>query len=131
MSFLFGFDDPKYSDRKLRLIISPDTGSEDNQEDGEEMRKLYKRRRLNFGHCEASTIVSVDEVEEYHLNTLLLAKESLFFRRLFDGECFKESAEKVIDIHLTPAVCWCCADFLHLWWCIYQQIFLLRVSEMK
>jgi hypothetical protein len=42
------------------------------------------------------------DVEDQHVNSVILAKESLFFRKMFDDECFKEAKEKVIPIHLRP-----------------------------
>ncbi len=42
------------------------------------------------------------DVEDRHVNSVILAKESLFFRKMFDDECFKEAKEKVIPIHLRP-----------------------------
>ena len=42
------------------------------------------------------------EREEIYVNRIILGKESLYFRRIFDGDCFKECSEKVIEIALNP-----------------------------
>lgn len=87
MAFEFAYNNPKYADRRLRLIT---------QSGDIKVERPSKRRRCNS--TDKPLPVSEKECEEIHVNTLLLAKESLYFRRIFDGECFKESSEKVIDI---------------------------------
>lgn len=90
MAFEFAYNNPKYADRKLRFVIQ----SSDLKLEG--FDRVYKRRRCN------SSDKPLPIYEEIHVNTLLLGKESLYFRRIFDGECFKECSEKVIDICLSP-----------------------------
>lgn len=50
--------------------------------------------------CEAVVVDRPTHTEDVPVSSVILAKECLFFRRLFDGECFKEAKEKIIDIHL-------------------------------
>lgn len=87
MAFEFGYNNPKYADRRLRLI----TNNADVK-----VERPSKRRRCSS--TEKSLAVSEKENEEIYVNTLILGRHSLYFRRIFDGECFKESSEKVIDI---------------------------------
>jgi hypothetical protein len=51
---------------------------------------------INEGHEIAG------DIEDRHVNSVILAKESLFFRKIFDDECFKEANEKIVPIHLRP-----------------------------
>ncbi|MCO5549137.1 hypothetical protein L7F22_002603 [Adiantum nelumboides] len=91
MGFDFAYNNPKYADRRLRLVAH-------NAE--VKVEPPFKRRRCNL--TEKPLPVSEIEDEEIYVNTLLLGRHSQYFRRIFDGECFKESSEKVIDICISP-----------------------------
>ncbi|KAI5068180.1 hypothetical protein GOP47_0016525 [Adiantum capillus-veneris] len=91
MAFEFGYNNPKYADRRLRLVA---------HNADFKVERLSKRRRGNT--TKKPLPVSEKENEEIYVNTLLLGRYSQYFRRIFDGECFKESAEKVIDICISP-----------------------------
>jgi len=167
-SFEFAFNNPKYSDRVLRLIVSDarkttvaarlENSSSDNnnnnsmKEGGESGRgemvsaalRPLKRRRCHSPPassgpttglellCQqqstAAASISSDavceflddpvaviagsvinegheiarDIEDRYVNSVILAKESLFFRKIFDDECFKEANEKIVPIHLRP-----------------------------
>jgi hypothetical protein len=168
-SFEFAFNNPKYSDRVLRLIVSDarkttaaarlensSSSSNNNnsmKEGGESDRgemvsaalRPLKRRRCHSppassgpatglellcqqqqstaaasissdAVCEflddpvaviAGSVINegheiAGDIEDRHVNSVILAKESLFFRKIFDDECFKEANEKIVPIHLRP-----------------------------
>ncbi|KAH7442169.1 hypothetical protein KP509_03G074500 [Ceratopteris richardii] len=89
MMFEFGYNNPKYADRKLRIVL---------QDADFKAERPSKRRR--FSSAEKTITGCEEENEELYVNTLILGRHSLYFRRIFDGECYKESFEKVIDVHI-------------------------------
>ncbi|KAL8543516.1 hypothetical protein ACS0TY_004168 [Phlomoides rotata] len=89
--FSFGFDDTNYSDRTLLLEIMDEVESDDDR-----THNVKRRRRNNL----LITPTAVEpRVKSIHINSLILAARSPFFRKLFSNGML-ESEQKNVTLRI-------------------------------
>ncbi|KAL6551546.1 hypothetical protein OROGR_007700 [Orobanche gracilis] len=86
LDFSFGFGDATYSDRTLLLEISDDAESEPHAK----VRRLPRDER----HINATSLFKT-----IHINSLILAARSQFFRKLFSNGML-ESGQKLVTLRI-------------------------------
>ncbi|KAG6544927.1 hypothetical protein Mapa_013619 [Marchantia paleacea] len=107
-SFGFAYNDPRWSDRELRLIVrsefsgaSLDTSNSridikcGVHADPEEEEEFVDDDGNIYDQFDAETL-------KIPVNSVILAKESPFFRSLFGGNGFRDSNSHTVDIHINP-----------------------------
>ncbi|KAL8543508.1 hypothetical protein ACS0TY_004162 [Phlomoides rotata] len=91
----FGFDNPKYSDRTLLLEIV------DSDDDPSHLVRNVKRRRLDDDDLLINA-TTAPRVKTVHINSLILAARSTFFRKLFSNGML-ESEQKNATLRINTS----------------------------